>query len=394
MNLKYRNISMPAVMRSGMAALALLLCLAGPASAESIDTSATHAIIVDAMTGTVLLDKNAGGRMPTSSMSKTMTMYMIFEALKQGRLHLNDELPISERAWRMQGSKMFVKVGDRVKVEDLIRGVLIQSGNDAAVALAEGLSGSEEAFTEAMNTRLKDMGMTSSHFMNASGWPDPDHYSTPRDLALLALRIINDYPEYYHYFSEKEFTYGLSLQGKKIVQQNRDPLLGKLPGADGLKTGHTDIAGYGLIGSAKRDGRRLILVMNGLQDKKAREEEGVRLMEWGFRNFENKSIFKKGETVETAKVWLGKVGEIPLVAKDDITVVLPVARRAELKLTLDYKSPLKAPVRKGEPVARLRIEIPEQQPLIVELLAGADVERQGAFARAKNRLIYLLTGTY
>jgi D-alanyl-D-alanine carboxypeptidase (penicillin-binding protein 5/6) len=378
---------MKATLSLVLATLALWLS-ALPAHAAQMDTPATHAILLDAGTGTLLLEKGADEHMPTSSMSKTMTMYMVFEALKAGRIHLDDEFQVSEKAWRMQGSKMFIKVGDKVKVEDLIRGVLIQSGNDSAVALAEGLSGSEDAFVEAMNTRMKDIGMADSHFMNASGWPADGHYSTPRDLATLALRIMTDFPEYYHYFSEKEFTYN------KIHQQNRDPLLSHLPGADGLKTGHTDIAGFGLIGSAKRGDRRLILVMNGLGSQEQREQEGVRLMEWGFRNFENKTLVKKGETLATARVWLGNADEVPLVAKEDVTVVLPVARRADTKITVTYDGPLKAPVKKDAAVAKLKIEVPDQQPLVTDLIAGADDARAGAFARAKSRLSYLLTGSY
>lgn len=373
---------------AALAALFAALLLAAPARAEAIDTAATHAIMVDADTGTILLAKNADTHMPTSSMSKTMTMYVIFDALKQGRIHLDDTFQVSEKAWRMQGSKMFIKVGDRVKVEDLVRGVLIQSGNDSAVALAEGLSGSEDAFAEVMNAKAQALGMTNSHFMNASGWPVDGHYSTPRDLALLAYRIMTDFPEYYHYFSEKEFTYN------HIRQQNRDPLLSHLPGADGLKTGHTDIAGYGLIGSAKRNGRRLILVMNGLTSQEAREQEGVRLMEWGFRNFESRTLAKKGDVVSSAKVWLGKEGEVALVAKEDIKVVLPVAHRADMKLVVDYQAPLKAPVRKDDAVAHLRIEIPDQQPLVADLVAGADDPRAGVFSRVKSRLSYLVTGKY
>jgi D-alanyl-D-alanine carboxypeptidase (penicillin-binding protein 5/6) len=366
----------------------IMLGLVSPARAESIDTPAKQGILIDAGTGTVLFSKSADERMPTSSMSKTMTIYMIFDALKQGRIHLDDEFQVSEKAWRMQGSKMFIKVGDKVKVEDLIRGVLIQSGNDAAVALAEGLSGSEDAFAEAMNVRMKDLGMHDSRFMNASGWPVDGHYSTPRDLATLALRIMKDFPEYYHYFSEKEFTYN------HIRQQNRDPLLGRVPGADGLKTGHTDIAGFGLIGSAKRGDRRLVLVLNGLASQEQREQEGMRLIEWGFRNFENKTIVKKGETLATARVWLGTAPEVALVAPRDVTVVLPVARRSDTKITITYEGPLKAPVQKDAAVAKLKIEIPDQQPLLADLVAGADDARAGAFARAKSRLSYLLTGNY
>ncbi|MCE9507172.1 MAG: D-alanyl-D-alanine carboxypeptidase [Alphaproteobacteria bacterium] len=366
----------------------LLASGAAPAYAVSIETPATHAILVDVSTGTMLLGKSADEHMPTSSMSKTMTLYMVFDALKQGQLKLTDELPVSEKAWRMQGSKMFIRVGSKVKVEDLIRGVAIQSGNDATVALAEGLAGTEDAFVERMNTRAKELGMANSHFMDASGWPAPEHYSTPRDLALLAQHLITDFPEYYHYFSEKKFTYN------KIHQQNRDPLLGKVEGADGIKTGHTDIAGYGLIGSALRNGRRLILVINGLKDEKARQEEGAKLLEWGFRNFENKQILKAGDEVEKARVWLGKEDEVPLVVEKDLTVVLPVGNRSDIKMTVSYAGPAEAPIKKGTPLAKLNITIPDQPPVSVALLAKDDVERKWLLGRIADRFHYLVSGTY
>lgn len=383
-------------MKNTLNVLLALFCLfvaqAARAQGGMIETLATRAILVDAGTGTVLLDKNANERMPTSSMSKVMTIYMIFEALKQGKLHLNDEFLVSERSWRMQGSKMFIKVGDKVKVEDLIRGVIIQSGNDAAVTLAEGLAGSEDSFVDAMNARAKQIGLSESHFMNASGWPDPEHYSTPRDLALLAYRVIADFPEHYHYFSEKEFTYN------NIRQQNRDPLLHRLAGADGLKTGHTEIAGYGLIGSARRgsgyQSRRLILVINGLPSVQAREDEAVRILEWGFRNFEPKTLITKGQTVDAAKVWLGRADDVPLVASQDMSALLPIEHLSEIKFTVTYMGPLKAPVKKDDSVAKLRIEIPGQPAVEMGLLAGVDVPRQGAIARAKTRLSYLLEGGY
>lgn len=377
-------------MKSALTLLAafFLLFSTPVAYAEQIETLAKQAILVDTGTGVVLLDKNADERMPTSSMSKVMSLYVIFDALKQGRLQLEDEISVSEKAWRMEGSKMFIKVGTKVKVEELIRGVAIQSGNDAVVALAESVSGTEEAFADAMNVKAAELGLANSHFVNASGWPDPDHYSTPRDLATLAQRIITDFPEHYHYFSEKEFTYN------KIRQQNRDPLLGRVQGADGIKTGHTEVAGYGLIGSAQRDGRRLILVVNGLPDEKARGDEGARLMEWGFKNFETKKIISKGEIIDSAKVWLGDKSAVPLSASSDMTVVLPRTQRAQLKLTLSYQEPLKAPVKKGEQAALLRVELPGQKPVEMPLLAGEDVARKGVFGRVADRLGYLLTGMY
>jgi D-alanyl-D-alanine carboxypeptidase (penicillin-binding protein 5/6) len=370
--------------------LAVFLYGANPACAATlpIDTLAKQAIIVDANTGAVLLDKNANEKMPTSSMSKTMTAYMVFEALKTGHLKLTDEMLVSEKAWRMAGSKMFIKVGDRVKVEDLVRGIVIQSGNDATVAMAEGISGTEEAFIQTMNARAQELGMKDSNFMNASGWPDPNHYSTPRDLALLAYRIIQDFPEYYGYFSEREFTYN------KIKQQNRDPLLGRVPGADGLKTGHTEVAGYGLIGSAIRDGRRVILVVNGLSSDKERQEESVRLMEWAFRNFETRTVATASEPVEQAKVWLGVAEEVPLVPEKDVQILVSRANRNDYKLTTHYQGPLNAPVKKGDVVGKLKIEVPGQPTAEVNLLAGGDVEKKGIFARAYAKGKYMLTGSY
>lgn len=370
-------------------ALLLTVFIVSPARAQ-IDTVAKQAIIVDADTGAILLEKAANDKMPTSSMSKVMTMYMVFEALKQDHLKLTDNLLVSEKAWKTgmtEGSRMFIQVGTNVKVEDLIRGVIVQSGNDASVALAEGVAGTEQAFVDAMNVRAKELGLSNSHFMNADGMPDPEHYSTARDLAVLAFRIMKDFPGDYHYFGEKDFTYN------KIHQMNRDPLLGRVNGADGLKTGHTDAAGYGLIGSAKRDGRRIILVMNGLTSEKDRQEEGIKLMEWAFRNFENKKILTKGETVDSASVWLGREAQVPLVAANDVTVVLPRAKRSELKLTVKYSGPVKAPVTAGDKIAKLLVEVPDQKPIEVELLAGADDPRKGMFGRVKDRLGYLLTGS-
>lgn len=372
-------------MRLSFLVMAFAVFTASPAFAQ-IDTLAKSAIVIDVNTGAVLLEKDADVRMPTSSMSKVMTAYVVFDELRSGGLKLEDKVPVSEKAWRMQGSKMFIRVGDKVKVEDLIRGVLIQSGNDATVALAEAVAGTEQAFADAMNAKARELGMNNSHFMNASGWPDPEHYSTPRDLALLAQRIIADFPEHYHYFSEKEFAYN------KIRQPNRDPLLGRVQGADGLKTGHTEVAGYGLIGSAVRDGRRVVLVMNGLSSEKERAEEGVRMMEWAFRNFEQKTLVRKDAPVDTAQVWLGKAAEVPLVAGGDLDVLLPRAKKQDLKMTALYAAPLQAPVRKGAPVGVLRVEVPDQKPVELPLLAGADVPRQGVFGRVKSRLEYLVKG--
>lgn len=357
---------------------------AGASPSATFETPAKQLIVVDAETGAVMFDKDAATAMPTSSMSKVMTLYMVFDALKAKRISLSDTFTISEKAWRMEGSKMFIQVGSQVAVEDLIRGVAIQSGNDAAVALAEGLAGSEEDFAAAMNARAKEIGMNNSHFANASGWPDPDHYSTAQDLAILAFRIINDHPEYYHYFSEREFSYN------NITQQNRDPLLGRLQGADGLKTGHTDAAGFGLIGSAERNGRRVIMVVNGLDSIKARSDESVRIMEWAFRNFELKTIFGKGQDVARAPVWLGDAAYVPLVAEKDIKVLVPRSGAGEAAIRIVYDTPAYAPVAAGDKLGMLSVTLPGGAKHDVALLAGKDVARAGFMGRVRARIANLL----
>ena len=258
--------------------LSFLLCLILPFAAEAEgvsqpETLAKEAVIIDFETGAVLYDKNADIKTPTSSMSKVMTAMVVFDAIRSGKLSLEQTLPVSEKAWRSEGSKMFVALNSQVKVEDLIRGMIIQSGNDACVVLAEGVAGSEENFTELLNAKAKEIGMSGSHFMNSSGWPDPEHYSTVRDLAAMAKYLITNYPDEYKYYSEKEFTYN------NIKQGNRNPLLYKNMGADGVKTGHTDDGGYGLIGSAVREGRRVIMVLNGTASMQERADEASKLVE-------------------------------------------------------------------------------------------------------------------
>lgn len=345
-----------------------------PAPINTGDTIAREAIVIDYDTGTVLLDKNADQKMPTSSMSKTMTIYMAFEALKNGKLSLDQKLPVSEKAWRMQGSKMFVEVGSAIAVEDLIRGIIIQSGNDATIVLAEGISGTEEGFADMMNAKAREIGMDNSHFVNASGWPDPEHYSTARDLATLAVHTIRDFPDFYKYYAEKEFTW------HNIHQMNRNPLLFRDIGADGLKTGHAEEAGYGVIGSGTMDGRRVVLVVNGLADEKERAQESARLLEWGLRNFENAKLFTAGDTVEQAYVAMGESEQIPLIVNEDIVVTVPKAVRNDLKVTALYETPLIAPVKKGDQVGTLRVDIPRVGVREYPLMAGQDVDKLGLIA--------------
>ena len=351
-----------------------------------VDTTARLALIIDADTGAVLLEKNADERMPPSSMSKLMTMYVVFDLLKQGRLTMDQELPVSERAWRMGGSKMFVQLGTTVKVGDLIRGVIIQSGNDACIVLAEGISGSETQFAETLNEYGRKLGLNASSFRNATGWPDPEHRMTCRDLAILARHLVNDFPEYFRIYSERSFVWN------NITQENRNPLLGRVAGADGLKTGHTDEAGYGLTGTAKRGDRRLILVVNGLPSMAARREETERLMEWGFREFENVSLFRASETIEEAPVYLGDRLKVPLVGARDVVLTLPRQWRRNLQVKLRYDSPIPAPVAKGQELGKLEVSGAGVPPMSVPLLAGVDVARLGLIPRIPAVIGRLVSG--
>jgi D-alanyl-D-alanine carboxypeptidase (penicillin-binding protein 5/6) len=350
-----------------------------------LDTGAKQALVVDCDTDAVLLEKNADERMPPSSMSKLMTMYMVFDMLKQGRLKPDQELPVSERAWRMGGSKMFVQVGAAVPVEVLMRGVIVQSGNDACVVFAEAISGSEQQFAEAMNEKAREIGLTNSSFRNATGWPDPEHRMTCRDLARLAKRLIADFPEHYPVYNERSFRWN------DITQENRNPALARVPGADGFQTGHTEEAGYGLTASAKRGERRLILVFNGLPTMRARAEESERLLEWGFREFENVSLFRAGETVEEVPVHLGDRRTVPLVGARDVVVTLPRQWRRNLQARLHYDAPVAAPVAKGRELGRLEVSGRGVPPMSLPLLAGADVNRLGLVPRIPAVLEHLIS---
>ena len=340
-----------------------------------VDTLARQAIIVDFETDAVLLEKAADERMPPSSMSKLMTMYMVFDALKAGRLRIDQTLTVSETAWRMGGSRMFLENGSQVPVEALCRGVIIQSGNDACVVLAEGLAGSERQFAELMNQKGRELGLTNSTFRNATGWPDPEHRMTCRDLARLAARIIRDFPEYYRFYGERSFRWN------NVSQDNRNPLLARMNGADGMKTGHTEEAGYGLTGTVKQGDRRLIIVTNGLPSMAARAEENVRLLEWGFGNFENVVLFRAADAIEQVPVRLGAQASVPLVGGRDVVATLPRTWRQSMQARLRYDTPIEAPVIRGQELGRLEISGRGVPPMELPLYAGADVERLGLIPR-------------
>ena len=350
-----------------------------------VDTAAKFAFIMDFNTGAVLLEKEADTSMVPSSMTKLMTAYVVYGMLKAGRLSLTQELPVSERAWRMGGSKMFVQVGTSVKVEDLIRGVIVQSGNDACIVLAEGIAGSEEQFADLMNQKARELGLERTTFRNSTGWPHPEHRSSARDIAELARRIIKDFPEYYHYDAEKSFKYN------GIDQMNRNPLVQKNL-ADGLKTGHTDEAGYGLVASAERAGRRVIVMVNGLSTMRERGEESERLLEWSYREFENVTLFTAGDVVEQAPVYMGTSQTVPLVGGRDLVVTMPRGWRNRAKVTLAYASPVPAPVQRGTKLGTLSVSGQGVPELEVPLLAGADVAQLGLPGRAMAVLTRFVTG--
>jgi len=372
-----------------LAAFAALTLPATPAAADqTFDTRARQAYMVDLSTGTVLLEKNAHEPMPPASMSKLMTAYLIFERLHNGTISLEDTFPVSREAARKGGSKMFVAEGSRARLADLIRGIVIQSGNDACIVVAEGLAGSEEAFAEMMNAKARELGLENSHFANATGWPDPEHYMTAADLAKLAHRLLDDFPEYFEFYSEREFEYS------GIVQRNRNPVLDRVEGADGFKTGYTEASGYGLTATAKRDGRRLLMVLNGLESATQRAAEAERVLNWGFGAFGAYTLLRAGEAVETAEVWLGQKSAATLVVDEDLVVTLPRAARAELKVLVRYDGPAPAPVFKGERLGSVIVTAPNIQPIERPLYVAETVERLGPVGRVAETVNALVGGAW
>jgi len=361
--------------------------------AFAFETEARNVYIIDYDTKAVLFDKGGEEHIPTASMSKMMTAYVVFQQLRSGKLKLDDELPVSERAWHTFGSKMFVPYGhgEKVKVEDLIRGMIVESGNDACIVLAEGIAGSEEAFADMMNQEAKKLGLNDSHFMNATGLPIDDHYMSPHDLAMLGAHLISDFPEYYHYFSEIDFTYGTDEKtGKPIKQGNRNPLLYNSAGADGIKTGHTEEAGFSLTASVKRGDRRIIVVATGLKSMKGRSREAENIVDFAFREFANYRIAKKGEEIDQADVAIGEKTKVPLIATQDLVVTMSRVARKDMKVTVAYDGPLVAPVAAGAPVATLTVSAPDFAPQSIPVVTAADVPRLGPLGRIRVSLDYLI----
>jgi D-alanyl-D-alanine carboxypeptidase (penicillin-binding protein 5/6) len=346
----------------------------GAAYAE-VTTKAPFAVIMDYETGAVLFEKDADTPTHPSSMSKLMTSAIVFERLKSGQLKLTDEFPVSEKAWRMQGSKMWTRVDTKIPLDALLDGIIVQSGNDACVVVAEGIAGSEEAFADLMTKKAREWGLANSTFANSTGWPDDNHKMSTRDLALLARKIIKDFPEYYSRYAQKEFTW------EKIRQPNRNPLLYSFKGADGLKTGHTEAAGYGLVGSAEIDGQRRIIVVNGLESEKERAAETERLMRIAFNDFTKRTLFQAGAIAGDAMVFAGKSPSVPLVAGEPISMIISRADAASMTAKVIYEGPVEAPIEKGQQIGVLRITQGSSEAREFPLYAGEAVKAVGPLGR-------------
>ena len=364
--------------------------MAWHATAAEILTSAKQAHIVDFESGKVLFAKNAEVPMKPASMAKIMTVFVVFQRIADGSLRLENKFVVSEKAWRKGGSKTFVEVGSRVSVNDLLHGVIVQSGNDAAIVLAEGIAGTEDAFVEEMNFWAKKLGMTQTNFRNATGWPDPDLQTSAKDLSILTTEMIkrfpaDKYPDLYPMFAKREFTYN------KIKQPNRNPLVYGMAGGDGLKTGHTEESGYGLVGSAVRNGRRVIMVLNGMDSIKQRSNESRRLMDLIFREYQSYEFFKQGQPVDQANVWLGTASQVDLVLDAPLRMVLSRKDRQAIEISLQWHDPVPAPIRAGDQIGTLVLSLPGEVTKL-PLRAARDVETLGLFNRIGAAVKYLIFG--
>jgi len=368
-----------------------LLATASPATAAlpTMDTVAQTAIAIDFDTGAVLYDKDSNKRIEPASLSKMMTAYVVYSYLKAGRLKLDDTLPVSEKAWakhKTNESNMFVPLGAQVKVEDLIRGMMIQSGNDACVVLAEGIAGSTDAFVDLMNQTAQKLGLKDSHFADVDGLPDPEEYMTAHDIAMLGIHLIRDFPDYYHYDSEKEFTYN------GIKQGNRNPLLYKGIGVDGMKTGHTEEAGYGVAISALRNGRRIVEVLVGMKSMNQRSQEAEKLLDWAYREWADYKLVKTGDSVDDAPVFLGTTATVPVTVQSDLLVSLPRNARSSMKVTAVYDQSAPAPIAQGQKIGTLQVTANDVAPVQVPLVAAKPVDKVSGFSRAALAAGYLLFG--
>lgn len=364
--------------------IAFSLSTALPAAA--FDTQASAAYVIDQTTGTVLLEKDADTPLPPASMSKLMTLYMLFDALRDGRVKLNEEFAVSTKAKSMGGSTMFLNELDRPTAEELIQGIIVSSGNDATVVVAEGLGGSEDAFARLMNEEARKLGMTNSTFVNASGWPSPNHRMSMRDLGILTSNLIEEFPEYYGYFAQTEFDY----KGRSPANRfNRNPILGLGLGADGLKTGHTQEAGYGLVGSAQQGDRRVIFVITGLDTISDRTQESQAIVNWAFRQFVMRDLAEAGHEFAKANVWMGASPTVGLVAGEDMSVLMPALAGSDIEAEVVFNGPVQAPISKGDALAELVFTPEGMSEVRLPLVADQDVPVGGILSRVTTAAIVL-----
>lgn len=377
--------------KSSLLFLASISSLALVHSANAFETAAKNAILIDAETGAYLFTKNHQEMIAPASMSKLMTVYILLSKIKDGDVSLEDTFTVSEKAWRQGGaasggSTMFLKIGQEVKVDDLIKGILIQSGNDACIVVAENIAGSEEEFAAMMNETAEKMGLKNAHFENATGLPHPDHKISAEDLAILARHIIREFPEFYPIFKQKEFTYN------GIKQGNRNPLLYTLNGADGLKTGHTDEAGYCLTASAKRGDRRLIEVVAGLSSNKERSIESESLMTWGFAHFDNYKLFNKNQIIATLPVWYGTIPHVDAVVAQNVVKTMKKHSKSKYSAEVVYDTPVKAPIFKGDKLGEIRLSYNGEPREVIDIVAKDDVAKMGFVNRFVANVKYFIFG--
>lgn len=365
-------------------------------NAQTLSSPAEQAILIEATTGDVLFEKNADEQMTPSSMSKLMTVYIAFQQLKAGSISLDDEYYVENtptwQEWRNtstqdRGSTMYVNAGDTVTIADLLRGIIVQSGNDACAQIALAIAGDVGVFVNMMNDEAANLGLTQSHFMNTNGWPEDGHYMSARDIATLSMALATEFPEYYTMFAERQFSYA------GVNQPNRNRLLYRMDGADGLKTGHTEDGGYGLASSAVQDGRRLVLVVNGMSSDNARVGESQRLLNYGFRNFGIYDMLKAGQVIDNADVWLGDQPTVPLVAEQDVTISMNNQARRNMTAKVIYEGPISAPIQRGQPIATLELSGNGMETKTYPLVAGADIDELGGMSRIKAAFTYMLMGS-
>jgi D-alanyl-D-alanine carboxypeptidase (penicillin-binding protein 5/6) len=383
----------PCLRRLLVAGFLAVLAIVPAAAQEDYASKAAQAILIDARTGRVLFQKDADAPVPPASMSKLMTMIMVFEALKAGKLSLDQQFTVSEDAWRRGGamsggSTMYAELNSSIRLEDLIKGVIVQSANDACIVIAEAMAGSEQAFAQRMTVRAREIGAVNASFRNATGLPDPEHRMSVRDLSVLARHIITRFPEFYRYYSVPEFTWN------NITQQNRNPLLKDYPGADGMKTGYTKEAGYGLVGSAERDGRRLIMVIAGLKSINERRQEAQSLLDWGFRQFRSIDVYAKGDRVGQARVWGGTERSVPLLAANSVRVALSAQEQEIAEVKLAYTGPLMAPVEAGREVGQVRFIVNGVTVADVPVVTAAAVKAEPSmWSRALDSVFIMMFGS-